>query len=162
MLNALITIADALDAKGFIREAEAIDSLIRQAFNVKDMQELVTILKDTFTEAVNNPALPSITKETLPNIFAVLDAVGTKIQVPVSGEGTARQITSVQDRALAVEQGIRELRRAIGQLQDPKEIAHDQGLLRDLLTEALGWKKGRRPGDKKNWEKVKHVVEQVK
>ena len=72
-IQKLIKIADSLDDKGFIKEAEEIDQLIHMAsITIKNMQGLLTVLKDTFAEAVNNPNLPSVTKESLHDIFPLI------------------------------------------------------------------------------------------
>lgn len=172
MLNDLISIADVLDAKGFHLEAEEIDTLIHQAtFNVKNIQDLITVLKNTFSEAINNPGLPYITKESLPNIFTVLDAVGGKIQIPVSGKGTSEQILALQDRSRTVAEGILNLDYDIKKLelklsvsgsnekiQLQRELDHDHKLLDGLWTEANRWKTGKRKGDKEKWQNLQALL----
>ena len=178
-IQKLIKIADSLDDKGFIKEAEEIDQLIHMAsITIKNMQGLLTVLKDTFAEAVNNPNLPSITKESLHDIFQVLDAAGKDINFPIPYKQSPEQayalIKQLGDKAydigtriINLEDDIKKSEEALKGATDEndhkqitREIEADKEKLRQFTIEILKWKTGKRPEDKVNWEKLQAFLKQ--
>ncbi len=170
MIEELIKLADILDAGGFYKEAEEIDTLVRR---VSTSGEFVQVLKDTFAEAVNNENLPTISDKSLQDIYTVIDAVTNKITF--SSPYTERSMDIVQvGEGTQVGEGMLSLMGDIAKFDEQiasattdderSTLEYDRNIdienLEKLQQTAFEWKDGKRADDKQKWEELQQFFKQ--
>ena len=131
-INDLIALADLLDSHGSHDEAGEIDSIVSSAAKrVSTIDGFIIMLKETLSEAVNNPGLPTISDKSVKEIFSIIDAIKEESYISTpssSGDASiesihsmANYVTRIGEGILALTDDIKRLKQQIDQMSEDEE-----------------------------------------